>query len=72
LQFFVCSIEAGLRRLIWKNHVIIFFCNGIKYETLEKYSILFKSKAGDNFNRPRGMGSAFHRAGRHTLKYFED
>jgi len=36
-------------------------------EALEKRSILFKYKAGENFNHHRGMGFAFHRAGRHTL-----
>jgi len=35
-------------------------------ETFEKSSILLKTKAGENFNHPRGICFAFHRAGRHT------
>jgi len=31
-------------------------------ETFEKCQFLFKFKKGDNFNHPRGIGSAFHRA----------
>jgi hypothetical protein len=36
-------------------------------ETFEKRSILFKAKEGENFNHPREMGFAFHRASRNTL-----
>jgi hypothetical protein len=38
----------------------------IPYEILEKSSILFKTKAGENFNHPGGICFSFHRAGRHT------
>jgi hypothetical protein len=40
---------------------------GPPYETFEKYSSLFKFKEGENFNHPRGIGFAFHRAGRNTF-----
>jgi hypothetical protein len=36
-------------------------------ETFEKCIFLFEFKEGDNFNHPRGIGFAFHRAGRNTL-----
>jgi hypothetical protein len=38
-----------------------------RIETFEKCSILFKFKEDENFNHPREIGFAFHRASRNTL-----
>ena len=35
-------------------------------ESLEKRSVLFKAKEGENFNHPREIGFAFHGAGTNT------
>jgi hypothetical protein len=35
-------------------------------EAFEKYKFLFEFKEGENFNHPRGICFAFHRAGTKT------
>jgi len=36
-------------------------------EAIVKCKFLFEFKEGDKFNHPRGIGFAFHGAGRHTM-----
>jgi hypothetical protein len=47
----------------WKTTIF----GGTRNETFEKCPILVKVKEGDNFNGPREICFAFHRAGRNIL-----
>jgi hypothetical protein len=43
----------------------------ISTEPVSKRFGLVKIKAGEYFNRPGEIGSAFHGAGRNTMEYFK-